>query len=127
VPGDAATIEADGTITLFGRGSVSIQSGGEKVFPEEVEQALKSHPAVMDALVAGIPDDRFGERVAAVVELRPGTSASADDLRAHCREHLAGYKLPATVTFTDAIVRSPSGKADYRWAKRVLAEKTPGA
>ncbi len=74
----------------------------------------------MDALVAGVPDDRFGERVAAVVELRPGASATVEDLRTHCREHLAGHKIPAAVTFTDAIVRSPSGKADYRWAKRVL-------
>lgn len=77
----------------------------------------------MDALVAGVPDDRFGERVAAVVELRPGTTAAAEDLRAHCRAHLAGYKIPALVTFTP-IVRSPSGKADYRWAKRVLTEPT---
>jgi acyl-CoA synthetase (AMP-forming)/AMP-acid ligase II len=127
VLGDMARVEADGTVVVLGRGSGCINTGGEKVFPEEVEQALKSHPAVMDALVAGVPDDRFGERVAAVVELRPDASATAGDLRAHCREHLAGYKLPATVTFTDAVVRSPSGKADYRWAKRVLAEKTPGA
>src|SRR5690606_20411381 len=84
-------------------------------------QALKSHPAVMDALVAGVPDDRFGERVAAVVELRPDASATAEELRAHCREHLAGYKIPALVRFTEQVVRSPSGKADYRWAKRVLA------
>lgn len=125
--GDMARVEADGTVVVLGRGSGCINTGGEKVFPEEVEQALKSHPAVMDALVAGVPDDRFGERVAAVVELRPGTSASVDDLRAHCRELLAGYKLPATVTFTDAIVRSPSGKADYRWAKRVLTEQPPSA
>ncbi|MFG2086818.1 MULTISPECIES: acyl-CoA synthetase [unclassified Spirillospora] len=120
--GDMARVEADGTVVVLGRGSGCINTGGEKVFPEEVEQALKSHPAVMDALVAGVPDDRFGERVAAVVELRPGASAAVDDLRAHCREHLAGYKIPAVVTFADAIVRSPSGKADYRWAKRVLTE-----
>ncbi|NVI92165.1 acyl-CoA synthetase [Actinomadura sp. BRA 177] len=118
--GDMARVEADGTVVVLGRGSGCINTGGEKVFPEEVEQALKSHPAVMDALVAGVPDDRFGERVAAVVELRPGASATVEDLRTHCREHLAGYKIPAAVTFTDAIVRSPSGKADYRWAKRVL-------
>ncbi|MFA1550973.1 acyl-CoA synthetase [Actinomadura chokoriensis] len=120
--GDMARVEADGTVVVLGRGSGCINTGGEKVFPEEVEQALKSHPAVMDALVAGVPDDRFGERVAAVVELRPGTSATTDGLRTHCREHLAGYKIPAVVTFTDAIVRSPSGKADYRWAKRVLTQ-----
>ncbi|WP_433227328.1 acyl-CoA synthetase [Actinomadura formosensis] len=120
--GDMARVEADGTVVVLGRGSGCINTGGEKVFPEEVEQALKSHPAVMDALVAGVPDDRFGERVAAVVELRPGASATAEDLRAHCRAQLAGYKIPAAVTFTDTIVRSPSGKADYRWAKRVLTE-----
>ncbi|WP_149262525.1 acyl-CoA synthetase [Actinomadura sp. K4S16] len=124
--GDMARVEADGTVVVLGRGSGCINSGGEKVFPEEVEQALKSHPAVMDALVAGVPDDRFGERVAAVVELRPGTSATADDLRAHCRAHLAGYKLPALVAFTP-VVRSPSGKADYRWAERVLTGETPTA
>ncbi|MEU8343995.1 acyl-CoA synthetase [Spirillospora sp. NPDC048832] len=118
--GDMARLEEDGTVVVLGRGSGCINTGGEKVFPEEVEQALKAHPAVMDALVAGVPDDRFGERVAAVVELREGASATAEDLRAHCRGHLAGYKIPAVVTFTDAVVRSPSGKADYRWAKRVL-------
>lgn len=122
VLGDMARVEADGTVVVLGRGSGCINTGGEKVFPEEVEQALKSHPAVMDALVAGVPDDRFGERVAAVVELRPDASATAEELRAHCREHLAGYKIPALVRFTEQVVRSPSGKADYRWAKRFLAE-----
>lgn len=126
--GDMAKVEADGTIVVLGRGSGCINTGGEKVFPEEVEQALKSHPAVMDALVAGVPDERFGERVAAVVELRAGAAApTVEDLRAHCRTQLAGYKVPALITFTDAVVRSPSGKADYRWAKRVLtaaAEQT---
>ncbi|MEU9018090.1 AMP-binding protein [Actinomadura sp. NPDC048394] len=120
VLGDMARVEADGTTVVLGRGSGCVNTGGEKVFPEEVEQALKAHPAVMDALVAGVPDDRFGERVAAVVELRAGASATAEDLRAHCRAHLAGYKIPALVAFTDAVVRSPSGKADYRWAKRFL-------
>lgn len=121
VLGDMARVEADGTVVVLGRGSGCINTGGEKVFPEEVEQALKSHPAVMDALVAGVPDDRFGERVAAVVELRPGAPATAEELRAHCRGQLAGYKIPALVRFTEQVVRSPSGKADYRWAKRVLA------
>lgn len=118
--GDLARVEADGTVVVLGRGSGCINTGGEKVFPEEVEQALKAHPAVMDALVAGVPDERFGERVAAVVEARPGTAPTADELRAHCRDHLAGYKIPALITFTGAVMRSPSGKADYRWAKRVL-------
>ncbi|MFB4306586.1 acyl-CoA synthetase [Actinomadura sp. GTD37] len=123
VLGDMARVEADGTVVVLGRGSGCVNTGGEKVFPEEVEQALKSHPAVMDVLVAGVPDERFGERVAAVVELRPGASATVEELRAHCREHLAGYKVPAAVAFADEVVRSPSGKADYRWAKRVLTEK----
>ncbi|RSN63777.1 acyl-CoA synthetase [Actinomadura sp. WAC 06369] len=129
VLGDMARVEADGTVVVLGRGSGCINTGGEKVFPEEVEQALKAHPAVMDALVAGVPDERFGERVAAVVEARPGTAPTADELRAHCRGHLAGYKIPALITFTGAVMRSPSGKADYRWAKRVLTgqEGTPHA
>lgn len=118
--GDMARVEADGTTVVLGRGSGCVNTGGEKVFPEEVEQALKAHPGVMDALVAGVPDERFGERVAAVVETRPGTGPSAEALRAHCRDHLAGYKIPALITFTGAVMRSPSGKADYRWAKRVL-------
>jgi len=116
VTGDAATVEADGSITLLGRGSVSINTGGEKVFPEEVEGALKSHPAVYDAVVVGIPDDRFGQRVAAVVSFRPGMAADLDDLAAHCRTHIAGYKVPRTLVVVDEVVRSPVGKADYRWA-----------
>ncbi|WP_030175393.1 acyl-CoA synthetase [Spirillospora albida] len=123
--GDMARVEEDGTVVVLGRGSGCINSGGEKIFPEEVEQALKSHPAVMDALVAGVADDRFGERVAAAVELRPDAAPPiVDELRAHCRTHLAGYKIPAVIAFTGAIVRSPSGKADYRWAKRFLTETT---
>ncbi|WP_182907484.1 acyl-CoA synthetase [Microbispora sp. H13382] len=124
VLGDMARIEEDGTIVLLGRGSGCINTGGEKVFPEEVEQALKSHPAVMDALVAGVPDERFGERVAAVVELRPGVAADAGELRAHCRTQIAGYKVPASIVVVDTVERSPSGKADYRWAKNVLSTHT---
>ncbi|WP_052867369.1 acyl-CoA synthetase [Streptomyces niger] len=118
--GDMATVDEDGVVTVLGRGSQCINSGGEKVYPEEVEQALKAHPDVYDALVAGVPDDRWGNRVAAVVQLRPG-AAPVDPaaVQAHCRSHLAGYKIPRTVVFTDHIQRSPSGKADYRWAKRV--------
>ncbi|WP_460794210.1 acyl-CoA synthetase [Nocardioides pacificus] len=122
VPGDLARVEEDGTIVVLGRGSGCINSGGEKIFPEEVEQALKAHPAVMDALVAGVADERFGERVGAVVELRAGASLDVEELRTHCRTMLAGYKVPATVTLVDAIVRSPTGKADYRWAKGTLAD-----
>ncbi|HUC59850.1 MAG TPA: AMP-binding protein [Streptosporangiaceae bacterium] len=121
VLGDLARVEDDGTIIVLGRGSTCINSGGEKVFPEEVEQALKAHPSVLDAVVAGIPDDRFGERVAAVVSLRPGATAGGDELREFCRESLAGYKVPARIEFVSSVVRSPTGKADYRWARDTLA------
>ena len=117
VPGDFGVVEADGTITLFGRGSQCINSGGEKIYPEEVEEALKSHPAVFDALVVGVPDDRFGERVAAVVAARPGASPTLEELSAHCRQTLAGYKVPRQLTLVDAVRRSPAGKANYGWAK----------
>jgi len=116
VTGDAATVEPDGSITLLGRGSGSINTGGEKVFPEEVEGALKSHPNVYDAVVVGIPDERFGQRVAAVVSFRPGQSATLEELAAHCRTFIAGYKVPRDLTVVDEVVRSPTGKADYRWA-----------
>ncbi|GAA4484759.1 acyl-CoA synthetase [Rhodococcus olei] len=124
VLGDLGRREPDGTIVLLGRGSTCINSGGEKVFPEEVEQALKTHPAVLDALVAGAPDDRFGERVAAVVQLRAGHDADPDDLAEHCRAHVAGYKIPRSVVVVPEIRRSPSGKADYRWAKEVVLGAT---
>jgi acyl-CoA synthetase (AMP-forming)/AMP-acid ligase II len=118
VPGDFATVDKDGTITLLGRGSVSINTGGEKVFPEEVESVLKSHPAVFDAVVVGVPDQRWGERVVAVTQVRTGTAEpSTEALVEHCRTALAGYKVPRDILFVDAIVRSPSGKPDYRWAK----------
>jgi len=117
--GDVATVEANGTITLFGRGSICINSGGEKIFPEEVEGALKQHPDVYDAVVVGVPDDRFGERVAAVVETRPGASLDLESMQAFAREHVAGYKVPRQLALVEQIQRSPSGKADYRWAKSV--------
>ncbi len=119
VPGDYAMVEADGRITLLGRGSVSINSGGEKIFPEEVEAAVKSHPAVFDCTVVGVPDPRWGEHVSAVVELRPGAHASLEDIQAHCRTKIAGYKVPKSLRTVERIVRSPSGKPDYRWAKQV--------
>ena len=125
LPGDMAQVDDDGSIIVFGRGVMCINTGGEKVFPEEVEQALKGHPAVMDALVAGVPDERFGERVAAVVSLRPGTSAGTDALREHCRMTLAGYKVPVRIEFVTEVMRSPVGKADYRWARAVLAGQEP--
>jgi 3-oxocholest-4-en-26-oate---CoA ligase len=119
--GDLARVEDDGSFTVLGRGSTCVNTGGEKVFPEEVEEALKGHPAVLDAVVAGVPDERFGERVAAVVGLRPGASVAEEELRAHCRATIAGYKVPARIAFVPSVVRSPSGKADYRWARAVLA------
>ncbi|MGS2643053.1 acyl-CoA synthetase [Streptosporangium sp. LJ11] len=115
--GDIAKVEEDGTIAIFGRGSACINTGGEKVFPEEVEAVLKGHPAVFDAVVTGIPDERWGNRVAAVIEPRPGTAPTAEELEAHCREKISGYKVPRTFAFVDEMVRSPAGKADYRWAR----------
>jgi 3-oxocholest-4-en-26-oate---CoA ligase len=119
IPGDFATVEADGTITLLGRGSVSINSGGEKIFPEEVEGAVKSHPDVYDVLVIGVPDERWGARVAAVVEPRHGAKPTLEDIQEHCRKKIAGYKVPRELHVVDRIERSPSGKPDYRWAKEI--------
>jgi acyl-CoA synthetase (AMP-forming)/AMP-acid ligase II len=119
IPGDFATVEADGSITLLGRGSVSINSGGEKIFPEEVEAAVKSHPSIYDAVVVGVPDDRWGQRVVAVVQLREDTAPSLEEVQEHCRTKIAGYKVPRELHPVDQVVRSPSGKPDYRWAKEV--------
>ncbi|WP_217208410.1 acyl-CoA synthetase [Streptomyces sp. AC550_RSS872] len=120
--GDMATVDEDGVVTVLGRGSQCINTGGEKVYPEEVEQALKSHPDVYDALVAGVPDAKWGHHVAAVVQLRAGAvRPSLADIQTHCRSHLAGYKIPRQLVITDSIRRSPSGKADYRWAREVAA------
>ena len=121
VPGDHAVCADDGLITLLGRGSVSINTGGEKVYPEEVEAVLKGHDAVTDAVVVGLPDRRWGERVVAVVQSRPGTTPSLEALQDHARGHLARYKVPRQVVFVEVIVRSPSGKPDYRWAKATAA------
>jgi acyl-CoA synthetase (AMP-forming)/AMP-acid ligase II len=110
IPGDYATIEADGTITLLGRGSVSINTGGEKVFPEEVEEAIKTFPGVQDAVVVGVPDARLGQVVAALVA---GPSADADSIKSHVRERLAGYKVPRHVLIAESVERMPTGKADY--------------
>jgi acyl-CoA synthetase (AMP-forming)/AMP-acid ligase II len=127
MPGDFATYEPDGTITLLGRGSVSINSGGEKIYPEEVEGAVKGHPGVYDCVVVGIPDERWGQRVAAVVQARDDTARpTLDSVQEHCRGHIAGYKLPRELHFVDAIVRSPSGKPDYRWAKEVATTSEVG-
>ena len=123
VPGDFARVEEDGTLTLLGRGSSSVNTGGEKVFPEEVESALKQHPDVFDALVIGIPDERLGQQVAAIVQARDGRGLDLADLEAVVRRHVAGYKVPRTIWVTGAIGRTPSGKADYSWAKRFAEEK----
>ena len=107
---------------MLGRGSVSINSGGEKIFPEEVEGALKAHPAVFDALVVGVPDERWGERVAAVVQARPGQTPALEDIARHCRSLVAGYKVPRELHLVEQIQRAPSGKPDYPWAKRTAVE-----
>jgi acyl-CoA synthetase (AMP-forming)/AMP-acid ligase II len=122
MPGDFSTLEADGTITLLGRGSVSINSGGEKIFPEEVESAVRSHPEVFDAIVVGAPDDRWGQRVAAIIQPRADGHPSLEDIQAHCRDAIAGYKVPRQLHVVDTILRSPSGKPDYRWAAEIVAE-----
>ncbi|MGE2688296.1 acyl-CoA synthetase [Mycolicibacterium pulveris] len=117
IPGDYATVEADGTVTMLGRGSVSINSGGEKIYPEEVEAALKGHPDVFDALVVGVPDPRFGQHVAAVIQPREGARPQLAELDAFVRNEIAGYKVPRSIWFVDEVKRSPAGKPDYRWAK----------
>ncbi len=117
VPGDRARYTADGLVDLQGRDSVTINSGGEKIFAEEVEAALMAHPAVYDVVVAGRPSERWGNEVVAVVQLRAGATATADDLLAESEKHLARYKLPKRIVLVDHVVRSPAGKADYRWAR----------
>ena len=123
IPGDFAMVEADGTITLLGRGSVSINSGGEKIYPEEVEGAVKAHPDVYDCTVVGVPDDRFGQRVVAVVQPRVGTALTLESVQEHCRTLIAGYKVPRELHLVDTIQRSPSGKPDYRWAAQAAASE----
>ncbi|WP_204080728.1 acyl-CoA synthetase [Mycobacterium riyadhense] len=117
VPGDRARHYTDGRIELLGRDSVTINSGGEKIFAEEVETAIASHPAVADVVVAGRPSERWGQEVVAIVALAEGGSAEADELIAHAAKSVARYKLPKAVVFRTVIQRSPSGKADYRWAR----------
>jgi 3-oxocholest-4-en-26-oate---CoA ligase len=123
IPGDFARIDEDGSITMLGRGSVSINSGGEKIFPEEVENALKGHPEVLDATVVGVPDERWGERVVAVVQPRPGTTPTLESVQEHCRKHIAGYKVPRDLVIVDEITRSPAGKPDYRWARQTAVDR----
>ncbi len=123
IPGDYAEVEADGTVTMLGRGSVSINSGGEKIYPEEVEAALKGHPDVFDALVVGVPDPRFGQHVAAVVQPREGARPTLAELDSFVRSEIAGYKVPRSLWYVDEVKRSPAGKPDYRWAKDQTEER----
>jgi fatty-acyl-CoA synthase len=119
-PGDMATVEADGTITLLGRGSNCINTGGEKVFPEEVEEALKRDAAVEDALVFGVADERFGQRVVAVASLARGASATAEDVLAAARLRLSSFKLPKQLVLVERVPRAPNGKADYPGARKLF-------
>ena len=126
--GDAATVDAEGVIHVLGRGSVCINSGGEKVFPEEVEAALKSHPDIVDAVVAGVPDDRWGERVAAVIQVREGAAPpSQNDVETHLADRVARYKIPRSIRVVESMERSPSGKPDYKWARKVAASESTSA
>ncbi|NUP25858.1 MAG: acyl-CoA synthetase, partial [Nocardia sp.] len=123
IPGDWARVEEDGTVTMLGRGSVSINSGGEKIYPEEVEGALKCHPEVFDALVVGVPDERWGQRVAAVVQCRGGNRPTLEELRPVLTQEISSYKMPRSLWFVDEIKRSPAGKPDYKWAKAQTEER----
>jgi fatty-acyl-CoA synthase len=123
VPGDWAEVAGDGSLVLLGRGSVCINTGGEKVFPEEVEEALKQHTSVRDAVAVGIPDARFGETICAVVEAAPGASPTLGELSEHVKTHLAHYKAPRHLVVVDTIGRSPSGKVDYRRMKALAVER----
>jgi len=125
VPGDLARLEADGSVTLLGRGSTCVNTGGEKVFPEEVESALKSSPDVFDALVIGVPDELLGQRVAALVQLREGRPADLPAIEAHVRGQIAGYKVPRSIWLVEAISRGAAGKPDYRWAHRHATSHPP--
>jgi acyl-CoA synthetase (AMP-forming)/AMP-acid ligase II len=126
LPGDFAIVEDDGTVVLRGRGSVSINTGGEKVFPEEVEAALKEHPDLADVIVVGVPDERWGERVVAVVQLRDARVLTLDALQAFARARLAGYKVPRELVVVDRVQRQPSAKPDYRWARERALEALAG-
>jgi acyl-CoA synthetase (AMP-forming)/AMP-acid ligase II len=126
IPGDFCRVEADGTLTLLGRGSVCINTGGEKVYPEEVEEALKRHPDVEDAVVVGAPDEKWGQAVVGVVQLRPGAALDEEGLRAHVRLGLAGYKTPKRVLAVETIGRAPNGKADYARIRELACARLRG-
>ena len=121
--GDRARIDEHGHYVVLGRGSMCINTGGEKVYPEEVEEAVRSYDAIQDVLVVGVPDERWGQKVVAVVALAAGASFDREEFDRVCRDKLAGYKLPRAVVVTDEVRRSPAGKADYGWAKKVAAER----
>jgi acyl-CoA synthetase (AMP-forming)/AMP-acid ligase II len=125
IPGDMARVEDDGTVTLLGRGNTCVNTGGEKVFPEEVESALKSHPGVFDVLVIGVPDVLLGQRVAALIQPRPGAALDLGALQEHVRRQIAGYKVPRSIWLAEAIRRTVSGKADYAWAREYAATHAP--
>ncbi len=124
IPGDRARIGADGVIELLGRDSVTINSGGEKIFAEEVEQSLAHHPAVYDVVVVGRPSEKWGSEVVALVQLQDGMTVTEDELLAESAKHIARYKLPKGFVFLPALQRSPAGKADYRWARDIVADAT---
>ena len=117
IPGDRADLLEDGRIILLGRDSVTINSGGEKVFVEEVERAIAAHPAVQDVVVVGRPSERWGSEVVAVVQVKDGSPVTDEELLAEASTHVARYKVPKAIVRVDEVQRSPSGKADYRWAK----------
>ena len=127
VPGDYATVDADGTIHLLGRGSVCINTGGEKVFPEEVEEAIKEYPTVLDAVVVGLEDEKFGETVNALVQLRDKDPEDAESIKLSLKNKLAAYKIPKNIVFVESIGRSPSGKVDYANCKKILAKAVIGS
>jgi 3-oxocholest-4-en-26-oate---CoA ligase len=122
VPGDRGTLAADGTITVLGRDSMVVNTGGEKVFVEEVEEAIRQHPDVLDALVVGRPSDRFGHEVVALVKIRPGVSLSPYDIREFAAQSVARFKAPRAVRFCEEIGRHPSGKANYTWAREAAVD-----
>ena len=123
IPGDDARVEEDGTVTMLGRGSVSINTGGEKVHPEEVEAALKTHPDVYDALVIGVPHERMGQQVAAVLQTRDGKCPPIEELNEYARKEIARYKCPRALWVEPAVKRNPAGKPDYRWAAEIAASR----
>ncbi len=123
-PGDFARVAADGSLILLGRGSVCINTGGEKVFPEEVEEALKAHASVWDALVVGVPDERFGERIVGVISASPGQAIDEPALIEFARTRLAGYKTPRQLVVVDQVARAANGKADYKWARETALAAT---